>query len=61
MFMLKVDQVLIEQVEKCDNIIIIKNVVIKQIVVDNGKVSVIEYQDRVINEEYMLLLVGVFV
>ena len=58
---LKADQVLVDQAELRDNITIHKNVVTKQIIATDGKVSAIEYQDRDTEEVTQLDLHGVFV
>ncbi len=58
---LKADQVLIDQVQKRDNITIVKNVATNEIHATNGKVSSIEYTDRDSEEVSTLELSGVFV
>jgi len=58
---LKADQVLVDQVNKRDNIEVIKNVATKQIIATSGKVSALEYQDRASNEVKQKDLAGVFV
>ncbi|GAA6138906.1 alkyl hydroperoxide reductase subunit F [Arenicella sp. 4NH20-0111] len=58
---LKADQVLIDQVQKRDNITIVKNVATNEIHATNGKVSSIEYTDRDSEEISTLELSGVFV
>ena len=58
---LKADQVLVDQAEARSNITIVKNVMTKQIVAENGKVTGIEYQDRDTDEVMIKNLEGVFV
>ncbi|MFV1871805.1 MAG: alkyl hydroperoxide reductase subunit F [Oleiphilus sp.] len=58
---LKADSVLVKQAEARDNITILKNVVSKQIIADNGKVVSIEYQDRDTEEVLYKELSGVFI
>lgn len=58
---LKADQVLVDKAMATANISIRKNVVTKQIVADNGKVSAIEYQDRATGQIHQQALAGVFV
>jgi alkyl hydroperoxide reductase subunit F len=58
---LKADRILIEQVEKRDNITIIRNVATRQIIATGGKVSAIEYEDRATGQVHTLELAGVFV
>lgn len=58
---LKADRVLVKQAEARSNISILKNVVTKQIVADNGKVVAIEYQDRETGEVKQQALSGVFI
>ncbi|MEJ2043097.1 MAG: alkyl hydroperoxide reductase subunit F [Reinekea sp.] len=58
---LKADQVLIKQAESRDNIKILKNVVTKEIIADNGKVVGVEYQERATEDMKRADLNGVFV
>lgn len=58
---LKADSVLVERAEARDNISIMKNVAIKQIVAEGGKVTGVEYQDRETGENRTKNLDGVFV
>jgi NADH-dependent peroxiredoxin subunit F len=58
---LKADQVLIKQAESRDNIKILKNVVTKEIIADNGKVVGVEYQERATENMKRADLNGVFV
>ncbi len=58
---LKADKVLVKQAESRNNITIIKNVVTKQIIADNGKVVALEYQDRSTDELHQKELSGVFI
>ena len=58
---LKADKVLVEQAESRENITIFKNVVSKQIVAKNGKVTGIEYQNRETEEIVIKDLSGVFI
>ena len=58
---LKADQVLINQIEKRNNITILKNVAAKQILAENGKVTAIEYINRENNEILTLDLSGIFI
>ena len=58
---LKADRILVEQAEARENITILKNVVTKQIVADNGKVTGIEYQNRETEETFIEDLSGVFI
>jgi alkyl hydroperoxide reductase subunit F len=58
---LKADSVLVKQAQARDNITIIKNVVTKQILADNGKVVALEYQDRATEEVLQKELAGVFI
>ncbi|HCK93193.1 MAG TPA: alkyl hydroperoxide reductase subunit F, partial [Gammaproteobacteria bacterium] len=58
---LKADKVLIEQMDKRDNINVIKNVATKQVIADNGKVVAIEYQHRDTDVIEQLELSGIFV
>jgi len=58
---LKADQVLVDQAELRDNITIHKNVMTKQIIATDGKVSAIEYQNRETEEVIQQDLHGVFV
>ncbi|MFK5986275.1 MAG: alkyl hydroperoxide reductase subunit F [Pseudomonadota bacterium] len=58
---LKADQVLVEQAEQRNNITILKNVVTKQILAENGKVTSIEYQNRETEQVLIKNLAGVFV
>ena len=58
---LKADRILVEQAEARENITILKNVVTKKIVADNGKVTGIEYQNRETEETFIEDLSGVFI
>ena len=58
---LKADSVLVKQAEARNNISIHKNVMTKQIVAENGKVTGIEYQNRETDEVTIQNLQGVFV
>jgi alkyl hydroperoxide reductase subunit F len=58
---LKADKVLIDQIEKRDNITVIKNAATKAVIADNGKVVALEYQDRATDEIRRVELAGVFV
>ncbi|MEH6476724.1 MAG: alkyl hydroperoxide reductase subunit F [Sneathiella sp.] len=58
---LKADQVLIEQVEKRDNISILKNVASKQVLASDGKVTALEYEERETGAIKTRDLAGVFV
>lgn len=58
---LKADQVLVEKAEQRDNITILKNVAVKQIGAENGKVNGVDYQDRATDEIKTVDLSGVFV
>ena len=58
---LKADSVLVKQAEARDNITIIKNVVTKEILAENGKVVAIEYQNRETGEVLKRELSGVFI
>lgn len=58
---LKADQVLIDQMNKRDNITVVKNAATKQIVAENGKVKAIEYIDRATNEVHQHVLQGIFI
>jgi alkyl hydroperoxide reductase subunit F len=58
---LKADSVLLDQVKARDNISIQKNVAVKQIIAETGKVSAIEYQSRETYENHTKNLDGVFV
>ncbi|PIE40649.1 MAG: alkyl hydroperoxide reductase subunit F [Gammaproteobacteria bacterium] len=58
---LKADQVLINQALARDNITIHKNVVTKEIIATNGKVSSLHYMDRDTEQVHSLALDGVFV
>ncbi|MFC3122175.1 alkyl hydroperoxide reductase subunit F [Agaribacter flavus] len=58
---LKADGVLVEQLEKRDNISVIKNVATKQVLAETGKVNAIEYIDRETNEVLKKDLQGIFV
>ena len=58
---LKADKVLIDQVNKRNNITILKNVATKKIHASNGKVTAIEYQERDSGELKTHDLSGVFV
>lgn len=58
---LKADQVLINQMEKRDNITVVKNAATKQVLAENGKVSAIEYVDRTNDEVKQQKLDGIFV
>jgi len=58
---LKADRILVEQAEARENITILKNVVTKKIVADNGKVTGIEYQNRETEETFIEDLNGVFI
>lgn len=58
---LKADSVLVKQAQARDNITIIKNVVTKQILAEDGKVVAIEYQDRATEEVLQKELSGVFI
>ncbi len=58
---LKADSVLLEQVKARDNISILKNVAVKQISAEAGKVTGIEYQSRETDENHIKNLDGVFV
>jgi len=58
---LKADQVLINQVNARDNISVRTNVATQQIIATDGKVKVIEYQDRESGEVRQQDLAGVFI
>jgi len=58
---LKADKVLIDQIEKRDNIKVFKNVATKEVIADNGKVVALEYQDRETDEVKREELAGIFV
>ncbi|MCC2616801.1 alkyl hydroperoxide reductase subunit F [Aestuariibacter halophilus] len=58
---LKADKVLVDQVEKRDNITVIKNAATQQILAENGKVTALEYQDRESGQNHRVDLAGVFV
>ena len=58
---LKADSVLVKQAEARDNITILKNVVSKRIIADNGKVTALEYQDRETGELQFKELAGIFI
>ncbi len=58
---LKADSILLDQVRTRDNISILKNVAVKQIIADNGKVSGIQYQSRETDDNHSKDLDGVFV
>lgn len=58
---LKADSILVKQAEARNNISILKNVVTKQIVAADGKVTGIEYQNRETGEVHIKELDGVFV
>jgi len=58
---LKADSVLVKQAQARDNISIIKNVVTKQILAENGKVVALKYQDRATEEVLQKELAGVFI
>ena len=58
---LKADSVLVKQAQARDNITILKNVVTKQVLAEDGKVVAIEYQDRETEEVLQKELSGVFI
>lgn len=58
---LKADKVLVDQATARDNITILKNVATNSIQSSGGKVSAIEYQDRISEQVQTLKLDGVFV
>lgn len=58
---LKADSVLVDQAQTRNNITIMKNVMSKQIIAEDGKVTGIEYQDRETEEKHIKQLDGVFV
>jgi len=58
---LKADKILVEQAEARENITILKNVVTRKIIADNGKVTGIEYQNRETIEIMIRNLSGVFI
>ncbi|MBF0263975.1 MAG: alkyl hydroperoxide reductase subunit F [Gammaproteobacteria bacterium] len=58
---LKADKVLVEQAKAKDNITIIKNVICKEIIATDKKVTAIEYEDRDSGEIMQKKLSGVFV
>ena len=58
---LKADKVLLEQIDKRDNIKVVKNAATKQIIAKNGKVTAIEYIDRATTETHQQSLQGIFV
>ncbi len=58
---LKADQVLIDQVNKRDNIRLVRNAETRQIIARDGKVSAIEYGDRASGVVHTQELSGVFV
>ena len=58
---LKADKILVEQAESRENITILKNVITKEIVANNGKVTGIEYQNRETKETAIEELNGVFI
>lgn len=58
---LKADRVLIEQLEKRNNITIYKNAATQAIKAENGKVTAIEYRNRAADDIHELPLSGVFI
>lgn len=58
---LKADQVLVDQVDKRDNITVKKNVATRQVVAADGKVKAIEYEDRANGQVHQDELAGVFI
>ena len=58
---LKADKVLVDQAEARNNIRIHTNVITKQIMASNGKVSGLEYEDRQTQQTTVLPLDGIFV
>jgi len=58
---LKADQVLIDQLNKRDNITVKTHVATREILAENGKVTAIEYEDRESKEVSRDRLAGVFV
>ena len=58
---LKADRVLVDKAMATDNINIHKNVITKQIIAENDKVTAIEYEDRNTGEVHQQTLSGVFV
>ena len=58
---LKADQVLVDQVDRRDNIVVKRNVATKRIVADGGKVDAIEYEDRATGQLHRDELAGVFI
>ncbi|MBT5228777.1 MAG: alkyl hydroperoxide reductase subunit F [Methylococcales bacterium] len=58
---LKADKILIDQIEKRDNITVHTNVATQQIIAADGKVTAIEYQNRETEEVKQLPLAGIFV
>ncbi|WP_395345119.1 alkyl hydroperoxide reductase subunit F [Ningiella sp. W23] len=58
---LKADQVLIDQLNKRENVEVVLNAATKQILAENGKVSAIEYTDRETDEVKQQNLHGIFV
>jgi len=58
---LKADSVLLQKVERCNNIAIIKNAVSREIIAEEGKVVALEYQDRDTKNLHTIKLEGIFV
>ncbi len=58
---LKADQVLIDKAEANNKITIIKNAATKEVIADEGKVTAIDYLDRVTGELKRVELAGIFV
>lgn len=58
---LKADKVLVDQLEKRDNITVKKNVATQQILAQSGKVQAIEYEDRASGQLHQDELAGVFI
>ena len=58
---LKADNILVEKVKEKDNIEVLTNVETSQIISDSGKVSGLEYIDRLSNEKSIVDLKGIFV
>ncbi len=58
---LKADRVLVDQLEKRDNVRVLKNVATREIKASKGKVSTLEYRNRATDEIHNIELAGVFV
>ena len=58
---LKADKVLVDQLAKRKNVTIIKNAASKEVLATNGKVTALQYEDRVTGEIHEQALDGIFV